>query len=154
MTSPNPIPDAPAPAGRSCRCREVGLLLVRLPYGLFFLLAGLGKIRGGVGNFVSHASGMTPSWLPVSLGHAYLHALPFVELISGAMIIAGLFTRVIGVVQALMLISFMIAAGIKPPSGPFHYNFVFLGIALMLALVGPGKLSLDALLFKQKRVIQ
>ena len=34
---------------------SLGLLLARVPVGLFFLLAGIGKIRGGVENFVEHA---------------------------------------------------------------------------------------------------
>jgi putative oxidoreductase len=154
MTSPDPIPDTPTPAKRPCLCRDLGLLLARVPFGLFFLLAGVGKIRGGIGNFVAHASGQVPSWLPANMGHAYLHALPFVEITTGLLAIIGLFTRAIGAIQALMLISFMIAAGIKPPAGPFHFNFVFVGIALMLALVGPGRLSIDALIFKPRRVKQ
>ena len=47
-----------------------------------------------------------------------------------------------------MLTSFIIAAtGWKPLAGvgPFHTNFVFLGLAMCLMLLGPGRLSIDAL---------
>ena len=94
--------------------------------------------------------GKVPSFVPQGFGSFYLHALPFVELLTGLMVIIGLLTRVAGVVQALLLISFMIAMGVKPAAGPFHYNFVFLGIALMLALIGPGGWSADQSLFGRK----
>jgi putative oxidoreductase len=129
---------------------NLGLLLVRVPFGLFFLLAGFGKIRGGVGTFASAMIGKVPSFIPPSLGGAYLHALPFVELLTGLAVVVGLLTRVAGVLQALMLISFMMALGVKTNAGPFHYNFVYLGIALMLALVGPGEWSADRALFGRK----
>jgi putative oxidoreductase len=133
---------------------NLGLLLVRIPVGLFFFLAGYGKISGGVEKFVSAVISHVPSFMPERLGSMYLHALPFVELLTGVMIVLGAFTRVAAAVQALMLISFMLAMGIKPPSGPFHYNFVFLGVALMLVLIGPGKWSVDQPLFCRKAVTQ
>ena len=134
---------------------NLGLLLVRIPFGLFFFLAGVGKIRGGISNFASHAMGMVPSWMPPNLGSAYLRALPFAEIITGMMVILGLLTRVVGVVQTLMLTSFIIAlGGVKPVpnTGPFHYNVIYLGIALMLALIGPGAWSVDEALFGRKAV--
>jgi uncharacterized membrane protein YphA (DoxX/SURF4 family) len=132
---------------------NLGLLLVRLPFGLFFLLAGVSKIRGGISNFVEHAGKMTPAWLPQLLGSAYLHALPFAEILTGLMVMLGLLTRVAGVLQTLMLISIIIAlGGVKPVpnTGPFHFNAIYLGIALMLALVGPGAWSIDQALFGRK----
>src|SRR2546429_5684754 len=96
--------------------------------------------------------GHVPSYMPVAFGNFYLHALPFVELLSGAMIVLGAFTRVAAILQALLLTSFMMAMGIKAPSGPFHYNFVMLGIALMIALIGPGAWSIDQPLFCLKAV--
>ena len=131
---------------------SLGLLLVRIPFGLFFFLAGYGKIAGGVDKFAGAMIGHVPSYMPVAFGNFYLHALPFVELLSGAMIVLGAFTRVAAILQALLLISFMMAMGIKAPSGPFHYNFVMLGIALMIALIGPGAWSIDQPLFCRKAV--
>ena len=50
------------------------------------------------------------------------------------------------------LLCSLMAMGIKAPSGPFHYNFVYLGIALMIAFVGPGAWSIDQPLFCRKAV--
>src|SRR4051812_37239164 len=88
---------------------DVGVLLARLPLGVLFLVLGYNKLRGGVGNFVSSASGAIPSFMPHALGNGYLYALPFAETIVGVCLILGLFTRAIGAVATLMLISFMIA---------------------------------------------
>jgi uncharacterized membrane protein YphA (DoxX/SURF4 family) len=128
--------------------------MVRVPFGLFFFLAGYGKIANGVDKFADQMIGHVPSYMPAWFGNAYLHALPFVELLTGAMIVLGAFTRVAAVLQTLLLISFMIAMGIKAPSGPFHYNFIFLGIALMLAFAGPGAWSIDQPLFCRKAVVE
>jgi uncharacterized membrane protein YphA (DoxX/SURF4 family) len=133
---------------------SLGLLLVRIPFGLFFFLAGYGKIAGGVDKFAAAMIEHVPSYMPAWFGNLYLHTLPFVELLSGAMIVLGAFARVAAILQALMLVSFMMALGIKAPSGPFHYNFVYLGIALMIALIGPGAWSIDQPLFCRKAVTE
>lgn len=133
---------------------SLGLLLVRIPLGLFFFLAGYGKIAGGVDKFAAAMIEHVPSHMPSWFGNVYLHALPFVELLSGAMIVLGAFTRVAAVIESLLLISFMMAMGIKAPSGPFHYNFVYLGITLMIALIGPGAWSIDQPLFCRKAVME
>jgi thiosulfate dehydrogenase [quinone] large subunit len=131
----------------------LALLLLRVPLGLFFLLAGLHKVQGGVGDFVSGASGLIPSFLPNSVGRAYLYAVPWAEIIVGICLIAGLFGRFIAMIVSLMLISFMIAAtGIKPSGKePLQYNIVLLGISLCLMLLGPGNFSADAFLPEKRK---
>jgi uncharacterized membrane protein YphA (DoxX/SURF4 family) len=128
---------------------SIGLLLIRLPIGALFALAGWGKIHGGVGAFVQKMIGAVPPWLPHPLGSAYLHALPFAELTVGICLVLGLFTRIIGAIASLMLVSFIMAVThLKPPQsgGPFDNNLLFLGITLGLALAGAGRLSLDGIL--------
>ena len=127
---------------------DIGLLLARFPVGLLFFLAGVGKLKGGVGNFVEHADKAIPSFLPLALGVAYLHAVPFAEVLVGLSIMLGIFTRIAGLISSLMLISFMIAVTGIHPSGrePLQYNIVLLGISLCLMLVGPGRYSADAML--------
>jgi putative oxidoreductase len=131
---------------------NIGLFLARIPLGAYFLLAGLHKITGGVSGFVSFASKNVPQWMPPALGKAYLYALPFVELIAGAMVILGLFTRFNALIQALILTSILIAMGIYDKAGgPFHPNLVFLGLALMLAVVGGGDWSVDRMMGRKKQ---
>jgi uncharacterized membrane protein YphA (DoxX/SURF4 family) len=129
---------------------NLGLLLARIPLGGLFLMGGLMKIAGkdGVSGFVSSAMSNVPAFLPPALGKGYLYALPFVELITGAMVLLGIFTRINALVQALILISIIIAMGIQ---GPMISNVVLLGIALQFALVGGGDISVERVIGGKKK---
>src|SRR5262245_47344936 len=129
---------------------NIGLLLARVPLGLFFLIAGYVHIHNGLGAFVD--SGMThlPAWLPPNVGKAYLYALPFVEFGVGLFVAVGLMTRLSALVKALILVSILIALGGIEPGKPFHTNIILLGLALLLALLGGGEISIDRILQRRK----
>ena len=129
------------------------LILLRVPIGAFFALAGVSKVQGGVANFVGKVSGTVPPYLPQQVGKAYLYALPWAEIIVGVCFILGVFTRFTGLLASLMLISFVMAAtGWRAQGGgPFHTNLVLLGITLAIMLLGPGKISVDAVLPQRRK---
>lgn len=130
---------------------NLAMLLVRVPLGAYLAIAGWSKISGGIGNFVSTSAGTIPSYLPHLAGKAYLYAVPVAELIIGSFLVAGFVTRFSGLVAALMIISFTMAVtGLKANGGPFHANVILIGIGLAVALAGPGKYSVDAILPKRK----
>jgi uncharacterized membrane protein YphA (DoxX/SURF4 family) len=119
--------------------------------GGFFLMLGIAKLRGGVDSFVSSAIGGVPTAVPHEWGLHYLQAVPYAETAIGAMLILGLLTRLAGFVGAAMITTFIIGAtGWKAEPLPFHPNFIYVGVLLTLFLVGPGKISLDGMLFKKK----
>jgi thiosulfate dehydrogenase (quinone) large subunit len=131
---------------------SLGLLLARVPVGMFFLLAGVHKLQVGLHAFVGSTIGAVPSYIPAAIGRAYLFALPFAEITVGVLLVLGIATRLIGLIASLMLISFMMAiTGFDPmkTGGPFHYNAVFLGITLLLMFAGAGKFSGDAIVLKK-----
>jgi putative oxidoreductase len=131
---------------------SIGLLIARLPIGFFFLIAGANKVKGGIPAFVQSAGGAVPSYLPTSLGHGYLYALPVFEILVGACLILGLFFRPVAFVASLMILSFILAVtGVTSDAGPFQPNVVFLGLALGLAFAGPGAFSADRALFRKPR---
>ena len=132
----------------------LGLLAARVPMGMFFLIAGYGKFTGsgGVSGFVSQSRSGIPGWISPQLGHYYLGAVPYLEVIVGAFLVLGLLTRLVGLIGALMITSFIIGAtGIRGNGLPFSPNLIYLGLLLLVFLVGPGKLSVDALLFGGRR---
>jgi uncharacterized membrane protein YphA (DoxX/SURF4 family) len=136
----------------SSKSLSLGLLLARLPLGAYFLLAGYGKVfKGSLSDFVNKSMSLMPSFMPESLGRAYLYALPFAEMLAGATLILGLFTRVGALLASLLLISIVIAQTITGGVGPFHHGIVFLGASLLLLLAGGGGFSLDATLFKRRK---
>ncbi|MDB5300993.1 MAG: hypothetical protein JWO87_2656 [Phycisphaerales bacterium] len=127
---------------------SLGLLLARLPMGLFFLLLGVQKLHGGVDKFVGYAQGYLPHWMPPDLGVRYLQLVPYFEVAVGLMLMLGLLTRLAGLIGALMVLSFTIAVtGVRDLQLPFHPNLIYLGVLLTLFFVGPGKLSVDGFLF-------
>jgi uncharacterized membrane protein YphA (DoxX/SURF4 family) len=136
---------------------SVGLLALRVPLGVYFILAGVAKFsKIGLDAFVtSNLSTATAHMFGnEGLARAYLTALPFAEIALGAMLVLGLLTRVAGLLCTLLLVSFTIAAtGIKHQQLPFHPNVVYIGATLAVLLCGPGRLSLDHLLFGRRRKV-
>jgi uncharacterized membrane protein YphA (DoxX/SURF4 family) len=142
---------------------SIGLLLARVPLGLYFVFAAVSKFAGekGVSGFVEQAMPMATKFMSDSLSRNYLTTLPYAEFILGVMLIAGLLTRFAATLVALLLVSFTIAVGMPGAMGhlgekvklPFHPNIVFLGTALALMFCGPGWLSVDRLIFRPRRRI-
>jgi uncharacterized membrane protein YphA (DoxX/SURF4 family) len=139
--------------GRSTPARrlatDLGLLLLRLPIGVLFVFAGHMKIfKIGVRDFVASSMGHVPGYLPPAVGKAYLYAVPFAELLVGICLLLGVLTRMIGLITALMLLSFMMAVtGWKDPQGgPFNLSVAYFCVALALMFLGAGRISVDALL--------
>jgi uncharacterized membrane protein YphA (DoxX/SURF4 family) len=132
---------------------NLGLLLARLPMGAFFLLAGIHKVSAGVQGFVSSQLGNVPSQIPRNWAEGYLHALPYTEIAVGSLLILGLFGRLAGFAGAVVVTSIIIGyTGIYSNSGvPFQPNLIYLGLLLMILLVGPGRIGLDGMIFGRRR---
>lgn len=128
---------------------QFALLLNRFVIGLFMLLAGTFKLNGGLVEFVNESfRSMQPDWLPDVLATPYGYAIPFLEIIVGALLIVGFLTRSAAVVGLLMILSFTIALTIAKESlvhgpGPFNANLIFIALLFLLAITGPGHLSID-----------
>jgi uncharacterized membrane protein YphA (DoxX/SURF4 family) len=132
---------------------SLGLLLLRLPVGAFFLLAGVMKIRMGVGNFVEASVKSAQPYMPEHLGRVFLNALPYAEVILGALLILGLIARFAGLVTSLLLISIIVAVtGVRQDQLP-QTTVVLLGATLAIMLCGPGRFSLDGLFFRPRRKV-
>ena len=127
------------------------LLLNRLSLGVLFMLAGVRKLLPAgeanmldkMSSFASFVASQAP--MPEFLGKAYGYALPWAEIIVGAMLVVGLFARSAALLIGLMLLSFIIAMGAEwwPESGPaFSKNFILLTLCLLIVATGSGKLAL------------
>jgi putative oxidoreductase len=125
-----------------------GITLLRVVIGFTFFLHGWQKLFeqsiGGVGQFFA--------MLGVPAPGVAAALITFVELLGGAALIVGLFTRVAGVLLALDMLgaifffhhSHGFFVGNEPPG--VELVLVLGAAALCLALVGPGPLALDGVL--------
>lgn len=125
--------------------RAVAYLLLRLTVGVMFFFYGFGKLLGGVGGFASgleeRFAGSLPMWIVTPFGYA----LPFIELLLGALLILGLFTRWTLVAAGLLMIGLTFGAVMEPNPPTVANNVLFAAvITALLALVEHDRYSLDA----------
>lgn len=135
------------------RSTAIGLLLARLPLGVYFVIAGCNKLvaDGSFRGFARENMALLPGWVSPEFGKYYLASLPFAEVLVGLMLVLGLVGRLGGLLGSLMIGSFIIAkTGVRNGSLP-HPNLVFLGVALMLLFAGAGQISLDTLFWGKKK---
>jgi len=133
-------------------CKKYAPAVLRLVLGVTFILAGVSKL-GNPAGFVQVIKSMAP-YLPELLGTAYGYALPYLEVVLGALLLLGLWTRVAAWVGAALVASFILGVALATPDVPFLFDpaaraipnkdFGFLAIAISLGLTGAGALSLDA----------
>jgi putative oxidoreductase len=126
---------------------DVALLLLRVFVGIAFVLHGWGKVRD-VGGF-SAANGVS-----VFLGAA----AAYVQFIGGLLLVVGLLTPLaaLGICGTMMVATVMlIRAGesfINPGGHSWESAALYAVLMLCLMMLGAGRYSLDAMLFKRDPV--
>lgn len=122
---------------------SLGLLVLRVVVGLIFVAHGAQKIfeytlPGTIGSFAD---------MGVPLPEIAAPFVAFVELIGGALLALGLFTRPVGILLAIDMIVAIVAvhlpAGLWVGEGGYEFVAVLGVAALALALTGAGRFSID-----------
>ncbi|MGQ4583012.1 DoxX family membrane protein [Lysobacter sp. F60174L2] len=123
--------------------QDLGKLLLRITLGVLILLHGIAKLNGGL----SGITGMVEAQgLPGFLGYAVLIG----EVVAPLMLIAGFHARIGGLLVAVnMLVAIVLAhmgqlASLNGQGGwALELQGMFLGTALVIALIGPGRFSVN-----------
>lgn len=155
-----PPPPPPAPSRVRAlfypdptRSGSLGLLLVRVAAGGLLVPHGVLKLVAGVSGF---AGALAAKGLPSPLVLAWCATLA--EAVGGALVVLGLLTRpaalsaCITMVVAWSTTHLADAAKIGTGKGvPFEYPVLLSLIFMAITFAGPGRYSLDALIFGRRR---
>ncbi|WP_141433207.1 DoxX family protein [Bacillus sp. 03113] len=130
---------------------DLGLLIIRLVIGLLFIGHGAQKLFGWFGGYGLKGTGGWFESIGMKPGFAVALLAGLSELIGGILFAAGLLTPIGGLlIAATMVIAIAKvhgANGLWATSNGYEYNLTLLAVAIGIALVGPGKYAIDALLF-------
>ncbi|RSD28474.1 DoxX family protein [Mesobacillus subterraneus] len=130
---------------------DLGLLIIRLVIGILFIGHGAQKLFGWFGGYGLKGTGGWFESIGMKPGVTMALFAGLAELIGGILLAAGLLTPL----AALMIAGTMLMAIVKvhAPNGlwstanGYEYNLTLIAVTVGLALIGPGKYAIDAILF-------
>jgi uncharacterized membrane protein YphA (DoxX/SURF4 family) len=118
-------------------------LFIRLTLGGYFLLAGVSKLPL-LHAFIGQVKSLGVA--PENVSTLYATLLPYLEIFVGGALLFGLWTTLVALMAAVMLLSFVFAFGIFPGEFRiFSKDIILAGGALSLMFSGPGAYSADNL---------
>jgi putative oxidoreductase len=144
MRSPHPLLTG---MGSRSSAVDVALLLLRVCVGVAFVLHGWGKVRDVGGFSAEHG-------VPVFLGAA----AAYVQFVGGLLLVGGLLTPLaaLGICGTMVVATVMLVrAGesfINPGGHSWESAALYAVLMLCLMMLGAGRYSLDAVLFKRDPV--
>ena len=125
--------------------------------GWFFLHAGWGKVLGefrhGFGSFYQSSGfqSRNPGFIPDFIVAPYGYLLPWAELIFGVLLLIGFLHRIATGAILFMLVTIAIGLLSAGDLFPRHLVMVFIPMALVLFLQGPGAWNTDKYLRLRKQ---
>ncbi len=128
---------------------DIGLAILRLALGVVFVAHGAQKV------FVYGIDGVAEGFAGMGIPLPGLTAalVAFAELLGGAALVIGLFTRVsaslLAVTMAGALFIAHLPAGFFLPNG-YEFVLALMGGAVALALIGAGSYSADTVLARRR----
>ncbi|WP_277584604.1 DoxX family protein [Psychrobacillus antarcticus] len=130
--------------------QQLATLILRVVFGLMFLIHGIAKFQGGISNTVGYFDSLG---LPGSLAYG----IAIIELVGGLLLIIGFGTRIIGALFAVIMLGAIFSAKLSlgllgdGVSAGYELELVFLGIGVYFVLADPINLSLDEKLSQKNK---
>ncbi|MTH55296.1 DoxX family membrane protein [Bacillus mangrovi] len=125
---------------------DIALFILRLVMGITFLGYGSQKLFGWFGGYGLTGTGQWMESLGLKPGKIAAFGAGASEIIGGLLLLLGVWT---GVGAALIILTMIVAIatvhgknGYWNGKGGFEYNLLIIAAALVLALAGPGSISL------------
>ena len=126
--------------------REIAYALLRVTLGVIFLFFGIGKFMGGISNFVGGMNQLFSGKLPAVMVMPFAYFLPFGEVIAGALILFGLFTRAGLTLSSLLLVGLTFGTVMLGEAPTVAHNLQYALVNFVLLwLLDLNRYSLDSL---------
>src|SRR6195256_6853309 len=126
---------------------NIGLLVLRVIVGLYFVGHGAQKVFGVAGGYGLNGTGQFFETMGLRPGRLTAFAAGAAELTAGVLLALGLLTPLAAaLVTGVMIVAIITVHLSKGPwtsDGGFELNLVYIAIAFALAGVGAGDWSLD-----------
>src|ERR1700722_1961863 len=133
---------------------KIGRLLLRILVGGFFVGHGTQKLFGWFGGHSLEATAQGFEQIGLKPGKAHAAAAGLAEAGGGAALALGAETPLASAaITATMLTAIRTVHGDKGPwasNGGYEYNAGLIAVVLALAELGPGPISIDALLGRER----
>ncbi|MFZ1889040.1 MAG: DoxX family protein [Candidatus Binataceae bacterium] len=124
---------------------KTGALVGRILLAAIFILSGATKLGHGA----AMAGYVAAHHIPGSIAELLIYVAGIVELAGGLMLVFGFHARIAGIVLFLFLIPVTLLFHVLPGGMPNHVhmmkNLAIMGGLLMVASMGPGAFSMDAM---------
>lgn len=137
--------------------QDIAILSVRLSLGAYLFFAGVRKafsqgsdIRLSASTWMEKYNAMTPAFVPGFIATPWGYAIPWLELILGALLVLGVFFRVTTVLTTVMMLSIAIAVVAKDGT-LLHHSVIITTVTFLLIFLGAGRFSADALMTGRRR---
>lgn len=133
-----------------CANSEKWTVIIRVTFGLVMFLHGAQKALGIFGGrgWSATAAGFSSMGIPGIIAHLVIIG----EFFGGLALLAGFLTRISAAGNGIIMagaVCLHFKGGFFARGGGFEYPFVLLMMAVFLIVKGPGRWSVDALLFGQ-----
>jgi putative oxidoreductase len=133
---------------------KIGRLLLRILVGGFFVGHGTQKLFGWFGGHGLEATAKGFEQIGLKPGKAHATAAGLAEAGGGAALLAGAETPLAAAAITATMITAIKTVHLKSgpwaSNGGYEYNAVLIAVVLALAELGPGPISIDALLGRER----
>ena len=127
---------------------DIAMMGVRATLGVVFIVHGYGKFSPGFANFMESFGAPAAMQIPLALG----------ELVPGVLLLVGVLTRISsGLLAIYMLGAIFLIKGAQVFSsreGPStEFDIILLAAALLVVVMGPGRISISHVVRRLPRFI-
>ncbi|WP_071460719.1 DoxX family protein [Bacillus massilinigeriensis] len=130
---------------------DLGVLIIRMVIGILFIGHGAQKLFGWFGGYGLKGTGGWFESMGMKPGVTMALLAGLAELSGGILFALGLLTPLAGIVIAGVMIMAIVKVhapnGLWATSNGYEFNLTLIAVAIGIALIGPGKYSIDAFLF-------